>query len=96
LFFALTTSALLILKVSSNHRSPIFSKNSGMIERCAEVIVNLVNKTLIPLDIVKSVRKTVTAKDFPDPLPPVIIKYLAFESNKGLYFLLSISVNESN
>jgi len=26
------------------------------------------------LDIVSSVRKTVTAKDFPDPLPPVIIK----------------------
>ena len=36
------------------------------------------------------------AKDFPLPLPPVMIKYLALESNRGLYFLLSISVNECN
>jgi len=43
------------------------------------------------LDIVSKVRKTVTAKDLPEPLPPVIIKYLASELNKGLYLLLSIS-----
>ena len=50
------------------------------------------NRILIPLVIVSKVRKTVTAKDFPEPLPPVIMKYLASESNKGLYLLLSISV----
>jgi len=39
----------------------------------------------MPFTIVSRVRKTVTAKDFPEPLPPVIIKYLASDSNKGLY-----------
>jgi hypothetical protein len=62
-----------------------------MIERRADVIVYLVKSILIPSLIVSSVRNTVTAKDFPDPLPPVTIKYLASDSNKGLYFLLSIS-----
>ena len=38
-----------------------------------------------------SVKNTVTAKDFPEPLPPVIIKYLASDSNNALYFLFSIS-----
>jgi len=33
----------------------------------------------MPFVIVKSVKNTVTAKDFPEPLPPVIIKYLASE-----------------
>tara|TARA_R100001163_G_C5023854_1_gene165947 strand:+ start:407 stop:520 length:114 start_codon:yes stop_codon:yes gene_type:complete len=33
----------------------------------------------MPLVIVKSVKNTVTAKDLPEPLPPVIIKYLASE-----------------
>ena len=42
----------------------------------------------------RKVRKTVAAKDFPDPLPPVIIKYLASDENKGLYFLFSISFNK--
>ncbi len=46
------------------------------------------NKTLTFLDIVKSVRKTVTAKDFPEPLPPVIIKYLASDVNSALYLSL--------
>ena len=45
----------------------------------------------MPLDIVSRVRNTVMAKDLPDPLPPVIIKYLAFDSNKGLYFSLRFS-----
>ena len=46
------------------------------------------NRTLIFLDIVKSVRKTVTAKDFPEPLPPVIIKYLASDLNSAVYLSL--------
>jgi uncharacterized membrane protein len=33
-----------------------------------------VNNTLMPSDIVKRVKNTVAAKDFPEPLPPVIIK----------------------
>jgi hypothetical protein len=74
LFPKFITSALLILKIFSKPNRLIFSKNSGIIERCAEVIVYLVNKTLIPFDIVSKVRNTVTEKDFPDPLPPVIIK----------------------
>ena len=51
----------------------------------------LVKSILIPSLIVSSVRKTVTAKDFPDPLPPVIIKYLASDSKSGLYFSLRFS-----
>ena len=51
----------------------------------------LVKSILIPSVIVSNVRKTVTAKDFPDPLPPVMIKYLASDSNKGLYFSLRFS-----
>jgi len=35
--------------------------------------VKRVNNTLIPSVIVNSVRKTVTANDLPDPLPPVIM-----------------------
>jgi hypothetical protein len=37
----------------------------------------------MPFAIVRSVRNTVTAKDLPDPLPPVIIKYLALELNNA-------------
>jgi len=37
------------------------------------------------LDIVSKVRKTVTAKDLPEPRPPVIIKYLASELNKVIF-----------
>tara|TARA_R110000744_G_scaffold114400_2_gene213932 strand:- start:110 stop:247 length:138 start_codon:yes stop_codon:yes gene_type:complete len=44
-----------------------------------------VNKTLIPFTIVSRVKNTATANDLPEPLPPVIIKYLASDSNKGLY-----------
>ena len=51
----------------------------------------LVKSILMPSLIVSSVRNTVTAKEFPDPLPPVTIKYLASDSKSGLYFLLSIS-----
>ncbi len=50
--------------------------------------MNLVNKTLIPLDIVSRVRKTVTAKDLPEPLPPVIIKYLASDLKSAVYLSL--------
>jgi len=39
----------------------------------------------MPFTIVSSVKNTVTANDFPDPLPPVIIKYLQSDSNNGLY-----------
>jgi len=92
LFLVFTTSDLFILNVLSYPNSPIFSKNSGMIDKCADTIVYLVNNTLMFLDIVSSVKNTVTAKDLPEPLPPVIIKYLALDSNNGLYFLLSISV----
>ena len=46
------------------------------------------NRTLTFLDIVKSVRKTVTAKDLPEPLPPVMIKYLASELNSAVYLSL--------
>ena len=35
------------------------------------------------LDIVNSVRNTVTAKDFPEPLPPDIMQYLASEENRA-------------
>ena len=46
------------------------------------------NRILTFLDIVKRVRKTVTAKDFPEPLPPVIIKYLASDLNSAVYLSL--------
>ena len=74
LFFRLTTSALFTLNIFSNPNRLIFSKNSGMIDRCADTIVYLVNNTLMFLDIVSNVKNTVTAKDLPEPLPPVIIK----------------------
>jgi len=54
-------------------------------------MVYLVKSILIPFDIVSKVRKTVTANDLPDPLPPVIMKYLASDSNNGLYFSLRFS-----
>ena len=83
LLLRFTTSALFTLNILSYPKSPIFSKNSGIIERCADTIVYLVNNTLIFSDIVSNVRKTVTANDFPDPLPPVIMKYLASELNSA-------------
>ena len=48
----------------------------------------LVKSILIPLLIVSKVRKTVTAKDLPEPLPPVIIKYLASDVKSALYLSL--------
>jgi len=39
----------------------------------------------MPFTIVSKVKNTVTAKDLPDPLPPVIMKYLASDSNNALY-----------
>ena len=74
LFLVFTTSALFTLNISSNPNKPIFSKNSGIIDKCADTIVYLVNNTLMFADIVSSVRNTVTANDLPEPLPPVIIK----------------------
>ena len=68
------TSALLTANKLSKPSRLIFSKNSGMIDRCADTIVNLVNNILMFDDIVNSVRNTETANDFPEPLPPVIIK----------------------
>ena len=63
-----------MLKIFSKPNSPIFSKNSGIIDKCADTIVYRVNNTLMPSDIVKRVKNTVAAKDLPEPLPPVIIK----------------------
>ena len=40
------------------------------------------------LDIVSKVKNTVTAKDLPEPLPPVIIKYLASDLNSAVYLSL--------
>ena len=85
------TSALLTLNIFSNPKSPIFSKNSGIIDKWADTIVYLVNKTLIPFAIVSKVKNTVTANDLPDPLPPVIMKYLALDENNALYLLFRFS-----
>ena len=69
-----TTSDLFTLNMFSKPNRLIFSKNSGMIDKCADTIVYLVNNIRMFFDIVSSVRNTVTANDFPEPLPPVIIK----------------------
>ena len=46
----------------------------------------------MPFVIVSNVRNTVTANDLPDPLPPVMIKYLASDENSALYLLFSFSI----
>ena len=66
------TSDLFTSNAASMFNKAIFSKNSGIIDKCVEVIVYLVNKERIPSDKVRSVKNTDTLKDLLDPRPPVI------------------------
>ena len=65
--------------------------NSGIIEIEAALNVYLVNKILCPASNVNINNKVLIAKDFPEPLPPVTIKYLDLELSKTLYLLLKLN-----
>ena len=82
-----------ILNRSSNFNSSIFSLNSGMIDKCADVIVCLVKSILCPCSNDNNVMNLPTSNDLPLPRPPVITKYLLFEPSK-FHVLLCLSIIE--
>lgn len=59
--------------------------NSGIMEVFAALIVYRVNKAFVFFSKVRFNKKTATAKDLPEPLPPTTIKYLEGSLNKGTY-----------
>ena len=63
-----------ISKSCSKFSSSIFSWNSGIIDRCALVIVCLVNSIRCPHSYESSDANLPISKDLPEPRPPVIIK----------------------
>jgi hypothetical protein len=64
----------------------IFSKNSGMTERLAAVIVYRVTRHLWFFSKVSVQIKLCVLNDFADPLPPVNRKYRLSLSQSGAYF----------
>ena len=87
-------SLFVILKFDCKSIKSIFSINSGIIERCADVSVYLVNNILCPFSNVNPVRTVDVENDFAEPLPPVTMKYLHLLVTKGVNLLFSFNAKK--